>query len=311
MGRTITFNDSANRFEQGTATNNLQVTLFMKGGKDIAILDRSDDLAGFNHLLMGTGDDVVQNNAEQGNLIELGAGNDSYVGLGFGSFASDRADTVLGGAGNDLIMVQTFKSLYRGGEGNDRLISVGWQNRFEGGAGVDVISYEARDDDPSLGGVTVDLGAGKAQTGANRFETLLGIENAIGSGSDDALFGNALANRLTGGGGFDQMTGRAGADVFAFRTAAEARSVPDAIDLVTDFSHAQGDRIDLTGIDAKAGVAGNQAFTFIGGNGFTGQKGQLRFADQILYGDMNGDRVADFEIGLLNVPSLVAADILL
>ena len=152
------------------------------------------------------------------------------------------------------------------GAGADQFFSVGWQNRFEGGKGVDSISYAPRDDDFTQGGsgVTVDLGAGRAQTGANRFETLVSIENATGSGADDALFGSAAANLLAGGGGFDQLSGRGGADTFIWSEAREAPVVAYAIDLVTDFTAAEGDRIDLRGIDANGGMAGDQSFAFAG-----------------------------------------------
>lgn len=312
MGRTIRFTAGADSFTQGFSAQNVALTLFMGAGKDTLRLDRDDDFGGGHRVDMGTGADEVVNRAEAGSVIRLGAGNDTYVGLGFGSFATDRADTVLGGAGDDRIAVTTFKSVYSGGAGKDSFFSVGWQNRFEGGAGRDSISYEPRDDDASQRGtgVLVDLAAGKAQTGANRFETLVSIEDAIGSNSDDALFGTKLANRLTGGLGFDQMTGRGGADVFVWRSAAEAPVAGNAIDLVTDFRRGT-DRLDLGGIDANAGRAGDQAFRFVGGAAFSGRAGELRFAGEILEGDTTGDGIADFRIGLLGVARLAAADILL
>ncbi len=42
------------------------------------------------------------------------------------------------------------------------------------------------------------------------------IEDAIGSAYDDRIFGNDAANRLSGGGGDDVLTGRGGADTFVF-----------------------------------------------------------------------------------------------
>jgi len=48
------------------------------------------------------------------------------------------------------------------------------------------------------------------------------------------------------------------------------------LDRVDDFKRGQ-DRIDLSGIDAKSG-GGNQAFKFIGKQGFHDEKGELRFA---------------------------------
>lgn len=313
MARTIRFTNGADSFTQGFAIENRQLTLLLGGGDDRVVLDRDDDFGGGNRVDMGAGADGLVNEAEAGNLIRLGGGADTYVGLGFGSFSTDRADTVLGGAGDDLFAVSTFHSRYVGGAGADQFFSVGWQNRFEGGKGVDSISYAPRDDDFTQGGsgVTVDLGAGRAQTGANRFETLVSIENATGSGADDALFGSAAANLLAGGGGFDQLSGRGGADTFIWSEAREAPVVADAIDLVTDFTAAEGDRIDLRGIDADLLTAGDQAFTFRGAEAFSGNAGELRFAGQILEGDLTGDGIADFRIGLLDVVTLSAADILL
>lgn len=313
MSRTIRFTNGDDSFRQGFAPENTRLTLVMGGGKDSVLLDRDDDLGGLNRVLAGAGDDSVISRIEQGNVISLGAGNDIYVSTGFGGFATDRGDRVSGGAGRDTFAVSTFQSTYLGGTGNDIFHSVGWQNTFVGGKGRDTISYEPRADDFTQGGsgVTVDLGAGRTQTGANRFETLRGIENAIGSGADDALFGTNGRNVLTGGLGFDQLTGRGGADTFVWRSAAEAAMASDAIDLVTDFSTAQRDRIDLRGIDADATTRANDAFNFIGAQGFSGTAGELRFAGQILEGDTNGDGLADFRIGLLNVDTLGASDILL
>ena len=58
--------------------------------------------------------------------------------------------------------------------------------------------------------------------------------------------------------------------------------------------------IDLSAIDAKPSVAGNQQFTFIGSNAFYGRSGELRYADGILSGDVNGDGQTDFQIAIGN-----------
>jgi serralysin len=78
-------------------------------------------------------------------------------------------------------------------------------------------------------------------------------------------------------------------------------------DQILDFSHSQGDKIDLSTIDAKTHASGNQAFHFIGTHAFAHHDGELRFANHILQGDVNGDGKADFEIHV-NATSLVAGD---
>ena len=70
--------------------------------------------------------------------------------------------------------------------------------------------------------------------------------------------------------------------------------------------------IDLATIDARTNVVGNQTFSFIGQNAFSGVSGQLRFAvtggNSIVVGDVNGDGAGDFHIFLAGVTTLAASD---
>ena len=324
MGRTIRFSNGANSFVQGNDINNTEVTLFMLGGNDSVLLNRDDDFGGRNRVDAGLGADTVRALDEDGSFILLGGGADVYIGEGFGSFATERADTVRGGAGNDTFAVTTFKSLYMGDGGADRFFSAGERNDFVGGAGRDSISYELRD--LSDGGVAIDLASGVVQTGNLATESLRSIEDATGSHADDRIFGTGGANRLTGAEGNDTLIGRGGADVFVWRSAAEGAFDAETGDVIVDFNRVERDRIDLSGIDAVAGGA-NDAFVFLGSGAFTGRAGQLRFGDRedlgdidgdgdvdfftLLSGDVNGDGVADFGIRLLNTASLSASDLVL
>ena len=75
-----------------------------------------------------------------------------------------------------------------------------------------------------------------------------------------------------------------------------------------NFTRTNGERIDLSVIDADSIRNGNQSFSFIGSNPFSNVKGQLRVqqsgAHAIVSGDVNGNGVADFEIVLLNFSNL-------
>lgn len=324
MGRTIRFTNGANSFVQGNDINNTEVTLFMLGGNDSVLLDRDDDFGGRNRVDAGLGADTVRALDEDGSFILLGGGADVYIGEGFGSFATERADTVRGGGGADTFVVSTVKSLYLGDAGADRFFSTGERNDFVGGRGRDSISYELRD--ASDGGVSIDLASGVVQTGNLTTESLRSIENATGSDAGDTIFGSNGANRLTGAEGQDFLTGRGGADVFVWRSTAEGAFDAEVGDVILDFRSAERDRIDLSGIDAVAGGA-NNAFVFLGSGAFTGRAGQLRFGDRedigdidgdgdadfiiLLSGDVNGDGAADFGIRLLNVDSLSASDLVL
>lgn len=102
-------------------------------------------------------------------------------------------------------------------------------------------------------------------------------------------------------------TGGIGADVFRFDSVSD--SLRTAFDVISDFTRAHGDRIDLRTIDANAKLAGNQAFSYLGASAFTGAAGQLTLQNQHLRGDVNGDRIADFDIHLVGVQSLLISEI--
>ena len=106
------------------------------------------------------------------------------VGLG-------GADDLLGGNGNDIL---------QGGTGNDIL---------DGGAGNDTADYS----DATSNNLNVNLNTGVSSGGGRGSDTLFNIENALGSGFNDKLTGNAGVNMLVGGGGNDQLSGGGGNDI--------------------------------------------------------------------------------------------------
>jgi hypothetical protein len=75
------------------------------------------------------------------------------------------------------------------------------------------------------------------------------------------------------------------------------------------------DKIDLSAIDANGALAGDQAFTFIGTAGFSGKAGELHQIRlnglTVIEGDLNGDRIADFQIEFASAISLSTSDFLL
>ncbi len=89
------------------------------------------------------------------------------------------------------------------------------------------------------------------------------------------MIGDAAANVLQGYDGKDTLTGNDGADRFVYGTLGASVTGANR-DVITDFTQAEADRIDVSGIDANSGAAGNQAFTFIGLAAYTGVAGQLR-----------------------------------
>jgi hypothetical protein len=229
-----------------------------------------------------------------GNRVVLagGGGNDVY-------FVVKVADQVLeaAGGGNDQIFVIGDYALAAGQE-IERLTATftnttnamnltgnSFGNRIEANGGVNVI----------------DGGGGN--------DVLLGL------GGRDTLIGGSGADRLTGGAGRDIMTGGADADIFLFGDGDFEGATMTLADAITDFSHAQGDRIDLSLIDANGNGSGNPAFAFIGTAAFSGVAGQLRFeqisGNTFVFGDVNGDKSADIAIRLSGLHALVGGDFVL
>jgi hypothetical protein len=94
----------------------------------------------------------------------------------------------------------------------------------------------------------------------------------------------------------------------------DSSPLPEQADTITDFNHAQGDKIDLSDIDAKTEAEGDQAFTYIGTIAFsTDATGQLRLDPKtgILYGSTNADVAPEFAILLSGIKNLVPEDFVL
>jgi Ca2+-binding RTX toxin-like protein len=152
---------------------------------------------------------------------------------------------------------------------------------------------------------------------ANSTPKSLGL--AVGvvlTGTDVANKLNRLAGNdtLIGGLGKDSLTGGVGADVFKFNSVSDSSALPKQSDIITDFKHAQGDKIDLSAIDANSVLAGDQAFILISAATFSANAtGQLRFDPKTstLYGSTNSDASPEFAIVLSGVKSLVAGDLVL
>jgi serralysin len=137
------------------------------------------------------------------------------------------------------------------------------------------------------------------------------IENAIGGSARDVLWGNEIANVLSGLGGNDVLNGFEGADTLIGGAGSDtfAFTVVERGDTIADFQ--RGDKIDLSAIDANVTANRDQAFSFIGGSAFSGKAGELRYDGSTVYGDVNGDGVADFSVIIANHSALTSSDFIL
>lgn len=140
-----------------------------------------------------------------------------------------------------------------------------------------------------------------------------GADQLFGANGNDTINSGNGDDRIIGGIGSDSLSGGLGSDLFDFNATNESL-VGINRDVISDFNSVEFDLIDLATIDADIGLANNQAFTFIGNDvAFSNVAGQLRFvtASNSLFGDVNGDSIADFEIALTGVTSFSVSDFIL
>ena len=131
------------------------------------------------------------------------------------------------------------------------------------------------------------------------------------TGSDD-LFGGIGNDILVGGAGSDDLYGGLGNDSFKYANVFESGLTISTRDSIHDFT--SGDKLDLSGIDAKSGNWINDAFTYVGAatNVSTANaNGAVWFENEILYGSNDRDTAAEFQIQLVSVTVLAATDLIL
>ncbi len=229
------------------------------------------------------------------------------------------------GANLENLAISSSGSANAIGNGLDNVLYAGTgDNVLDGRDGNDTVSYAF-----ASAGVTVALNTSAQQaTGGSGLDTLKFTENLTGSRFDDALTGNKGANILRGGDGNDALSGGAGNDVLIGGSGTDTltggtgadRYVFDSSrdmgldvlrDVINGFKAAEGDMLDFSAIDARPDTDAKDAFVFIGNAAFSANTtGELRFADGVLYGNLNDDVAPDFEIQLTGVQSLQAADVI-
>lgn len=211
-----------------------------------------------------------------------------------------------------------------GGGYDDTLIGDDGDNLIGGGGGRDVLNGGRGFDTLSLAGASGDLkiafkGAESVtiETGAFDSVTFRNFEGVIGSDFDDVIVGDDKSNILEGAGGADTMTGGDGADIFRYANAAD--SFAGGADVIRDFSDSEGDRLDFSsfGYTTRVGdrfYSEDVELLFIGGDGFSGTAGELRFQKgdtSRLLADLDGDKTADFEIAFSDGSKIGASDLIL
>lgn len=281
--------------------------------------------------------DSLSVNAQHDTYVEAGAGNDLIYGGGIGH------NTLAGGAGDDNYYVKTLteRVVEVAGEGVDTVTSTvdftlsanvenlrltgeavygagnnlanqvtgnAANNELHGFDGADQITGAAGDDKLAGGNGNDNLSGG---AGNDTLTGDAGDDKLTADEGNDSVVGGAGADTIEGGLGADTIGGGAGADQFLFRHG----TITNTPDLILDFSRIDGDKVSLRAVDANTGVTGDQNFTFIGTGAFKKVAGELRFEvvgdTTKVYGDVNGDGVADFTLVMSGAGTLQASDFLL
>jgi Ca2+-binding RTX toxin-like protein len=270
----------------GTTTNNILVG---SDGSDLIL-----GLSGVDTLSGGLGDDILDGGTGN-DTLNGGDGNDRLIGAA-GNDTLDGGigvDTLDGGVGNDILTGSEGNDVVNGGAGTDTLLASinDGSDVYDGGADLDTYSLVNTSAD-----ATVDLTAGIASSAQTGSDTLINIENVIGSNGNDTIKGNALANNLQGGNGNDTfisvvdnvrdvLIGGAGidtADYSAYTTAltvtiganavvtgsGTTATLSDTINTIEGFIGGSGnDTITgSTAVDYLSGGAGNDTINGAAGN---------------------------------------------
>lgn len=293
----------------GTAFND---TLLGGAGGDV--LDGglgSDVLAGYggndilaggagaaNTLIGGLGDDTYRVSAVGDSIVEYaGEGTDTvetvlgaytlrdhleilrYTGTGtFTGTGNSVANDLYGGVGNDVLFGLAGDDRLYGGNGDDVLRGGLGADRLDGGAGVDTADYS-----DAGAAVTIRVN-GQSNDGQGAVDTLLNIENVVGTAFNDVIIGDGGANRLVGGLGADSLSGMAGNDILEGGTGAANTLIGGLGDDIYIVSVAgdsvveeagQGTDTVLTALSAFTLRNNVENLTYTGAGAFTGTGNDL------------------------------------
>ncbi|MGQ3291573.1 MAG: calcium-binding protein, partial [Shinella sp.] len=243
------------------------------------------------------GDNVLSGKAGN-DVLEGFAGNDTLDG-------GSGADKLIGGAGNDTYVIDNSKDkvIEKTGEGTDLVMA---SVSFTLAANVEKLTLMGSKAINGMGNTASNIITGNAAT--NKLSGADGNDTLIGGAGDDVLMGDAGKDKLYGGAGADDLYGGAGVDTFIFKSIKESTLAASGRDSIFDFNGRDGDRIDVSAIDANSSLSGNQEFSLIGKSAFSNKAGELRYEQKsgqtYIYGDVNGDSKADFAIHLKGVVAL-------
>ena len=314
---------SSSLFPNGSNLSNLTAV-----GNELLFF--ADDGQVGNELFKLTFDDTNATAPQPLNPLIGTNGNDNIVG-------TDSDDEISGNGGNDGITGEFGNDVLNGNGGNDVLDGGFGDDTIDGGEGTDTVVYQF-----ASNAVTVTLGEGEAdgttrgtisRTGFDRFiigntDSLLRVENVIGSGGNDNLTGNSGSNSLTGRNGNDIISGLGGEDFLTGSQGADSLTGGEGSDQFVYLNPNEGgDTITdfVVGTDKIAAVASGfggelsagelSESSFVMGSAATNSEQRFVFNDASseLFFDADGSGAASQQLiaTLDGVSNLSTGDILL
>ena len=204
-------------------------------GNDILNGDLGDDTlignAGSDILDGGDGSDYVDYSGENSKVnVTLGTdGLESFSTVGISDIdtlsnieniigttlndtitGNNLSNTIYGNSGNDTIDGGSADDKLFGQSGNDKFIANDGLDTIDGGEGSDTIDYSARNNSIELSLAGSDISVLK-ESGIDK-DTIVNVENIIGSQNNDTISGDSEINIIYGNSGNDILSGNSNND---------------------------------------------------------------------------------------------------
>ncbi len=262
---------------------------------------------------------IIYGHRANSSVTRIGTEIDNHINGGKGD------DLIKGFDGNDILLGWEGDDTIWGGADNDKVIIAAGDDELHGGSGRDTLSFE-KFSNP----ITANLATGKFTLPSGDIQSVFSFENVFGGSNRDTITGDARANglngaggndtiaggagndTLTGGAGADQLNGGTDVDRFAYAALADSGITAMTRDTIVAFGNGQ-DKIDVSAIDAKVGIAHNQAFTFDNTFGIGDIRSTQQGSDTLIEFNTDNDAAAEMSILLksFTATNITGADFVL